>query len=108
VSKLRGRRGVVRGREVPQSEGIARRNVQRRDAVAGIHEGVDARESGAFFPGGDAAVRLRDSAIQAIGEEHRAAHNAVRAVESVDGEAAYFGDDRIVASGRQAIGGTTE
>jgi hypothetical protein len=58
---------------------------QAHHCQAGAREGVDPRQGGAPVPSDQAAVRLRQGALQRIGEEHRADRHLVCAVQSVDG-----------------------
>lgn len=55
------------------------------------------------FRGGEAPVRLRQSALPRAGEEHRAGADTVRVVEPVDGAARFTGGCGIVVPGWREI-----
>src|SRR5690606_38873069 len=76
---------VLHCRKAQQAKAVARRAGTRRMARTGAAQGASAREGGTSVPGDQAAVWLRESALQRFGEEPCPSADPVRVVEPVDG-----------------------
>jgi hypothetical protein len=74
-------------------EGGAKTKAQKQE-----HGKANVRQSRATIPGDQATVRIDESEVQSVTEEHCARRHSVSAIEPVDGATAVDSDSRTSAS----------